>query len=69
MKLIAGPVVLICDECVDLCVTIIIEERQARIKPRLGNFDFVTEWIEMMESYEPLPNFVSEWIAADEHRG
>lgn len=28
-KIIAGPTVFICDECVDLCVTICAEDRQA----------------------------------------
>jgi len=30
-KLIAGPTVFICDECVDLCVDIIKEEKKMKI--------------------------------------
>ena len=30
LKLIAGPTVFICDECVDLCVDIIKEERKMK---------------------------------------
>ena len=30
-KLIAGPTVFICDECVDLCVDIIKEEKEMKI--------------------------------------
>ncbi|MDQ6978882.1 MAG: ATP-dependent Clp protease ATP-binding subunit ClpX [Mariprofundaceae bacterium] len=32
-KLIAGPSVFICDECVDLCNEIILEELQAKVSP------------------------------------
>ena len=32
LKLIAGPAVQICDECTDLCVDIIIEERNEQDK-------------------------------------
>ena len=34
LKLIAGPEVQICDECVDLCVDIVVEERNERDKEK-----------------------------------
>jgi ATP-dependent protease Clp ATPase subunit len=30
-QLIAGPAVFICDECIDLCVTILTEKRRFRL--------------------------------------
>ena len=36
-KLIAGPTVFICDECVDLCMDIVHEERAGDVKSLLAN--------------------------------
>jgi len=33
-KLIAGPTVFICDECVELCIDIIREENKSSVKSR-----------------------------------
>lgn len=33
-RIIAGPIANICDECVDICVDIIVEERRSEILPQ-----------------------------------
>jgi ATP-dependent Clp protease ATP-binding subunit ClpX len=52
-KLIAGPSVFICDECVDLCNDIIREEVQgdSSIKPRDGNLPSPKEICEILDQY------------------
>lgn len=52
-KLIAGPSVFICDECVDLCNDIIREEVQGEssIKPRDGNLPSPKEICEILDQY------------------
>ena len=36
-KLIAGPTVFICDECVELCMDIVREENKTQIAKKQGN--------------------------------
>ena len=52
-KLIAGPSVFICDECVDLCNDIIREEVQgdSSIKPRDGNLPSPKEICAILDQY------------------
>jgi ATP-dependent protease Clp ATPase subunit len=42
-KLIAGPGVYICDECIDLCNDIIVEEKQKEKEPSQTNADSPSE--------------------------
>ena len=38
-KLIAGPTVFICDECVELCMDIIREENKVAPSPKTGHVE------------------------------
>jgi ATP-dependent Clp protease ATP-binding subunit ClpX len=50
-KLIAGPKVFICDECVDLCGDIIREEEKQSFKEGLGDIPTPKELRETLDSY------------------
>lgn len=42
-KLIAGPGVYICDECIDLCNDIIVEEKKETLRIAL-RLKFLSQW-------------------------
>ena len=48
-KLIAGPTVFICDECVDVCIDIIADDKRPDNKPQL-------------ESTLPLPQEIKSFL-------
>ena len=52
-KLIAGPEVYICDECVDLCCAIMIEEGAFDPHQRYDDFDaetYLSNWVDSIDS-------------------
>ena len=50
-KLIAGPGVYICDECIDLCNEIIEEELSDSTEPRLDELPKPAEIYEFLDQY------------------
>ena len=50
-KLIAGPTVFICDECVELCMDIIREETQASITKSDDGVPSPTKIMKVLEDY------------------
>src|SRR3970040_1866281 len=56
-KLIAGPGVYICDECIDLCNEIIEEELSEQVEPRL----------EELPKAQGIKQCVDQYVIAQEH--
>ena len=50
-KLIAGPTVFICDECVELCMDIIKEENKVVASPKSGNVETPKELYNLLNDY------------------
>ncbi|MGB1117549.1 MAG: ClpX C4-type zinc finger protein, partial [Parvibaculales bacterium] len=50
-KLIAGPTVFICDECVELCMDIIREESKASLVKTQDGVPTPTEILEVLDDY------------------
>ena len=50
-KLIAGPTVFICDECVELCMDIIREENKVVTSPKTGNVETPKELYNLLNDY------------------
>ena len=50
-KLIAGPTVFICDECVELCMDIIKEENKVIASPKSGNVETPKELYNLLNDY------------------
>ena len=50
-KLIAGPTVFICDECVELCMDIIREENKVISSPKTNNVETPKELYKLLNDY------------------
>ena len=50
-KLIAGPTVFICDECVELCMDIIKEENKVIGSPKTSNVETPKELYRLLNDY------------------
>jgi ATP-dependent Clp protease ATP-binding subunit ClpX len=50
-KLIAGPTVFICDECISLCLDIIKEENKTRLSPETSNIPSPKKIYEILDDY------------------
>ena len=50
-KLIAGPTVFICDECVELCMDIIREENKVISSPKSANVETPKELYKLLNDY------------------
>ena len=57
-KLIAGPTVYICDECVELCNDIIREELEDKAEPGASRLPKPHEIKEVLDQYVVRNNFV-----------
>ena len=50
-KLIAGPTVFICDECVELCMDIIKEENKVIASPKTSNVETPKALFNLLNDY------------------
>ena len=66
-KLIAGPTVFICDECVELCMDIIREETQTSISKSDDGVPAPAEILKVLEDYVIGQEFAKKVLAVAVH--